>query len=201
MREADRRAIEEAGVPGFVLMENAGAAVAAAVRERFPEARRITVVCGKGNNGGDGFVAARHLLEQSPAVYLLARREDVKGDAAAHLRGLEAAGGSVQEVPDEAAWDAVREEALACDVLLDAILGTGLREAPSGLPARVIGDLAEATLGGCAMAAVDVPSGLSSDTGDARWGHVRAHLTVTFAAPKRCHVLPPACHHVGELRI
>src|ERR1700741_3530695 len=132
MREADRRAIDEAGVPGLVLMENAGAAVAEALRERFPAAKRVTVLCGKGNNGGDGFVAARHLLDLAPAVYLLARRQDVKGDAAAHLEKLQQAGGEVHEVPAESAWEAVRARALDCDVVVDAILGTGLREAPTG---------------------------------------------------------------------
>jgi ADP-dependent NAD(P)H-hydrate dehydratase / NAD(P)H-hydrate epimerase len=201
MREADRRAIEERGVPGLVLMENAGAAVAAALRERYPAARRVAVVCGKGNNGGDGFVAARHLLDLAPGVYLLARRQDVKGDAAAHLEKLQAEGGVVQEAPDEAAWEAVSAQALDCDVMVDAILGTGLREAPTGLPRRVINDAAQAAANGLPVVAVDVPSGLSSDTGDVRWDHVRAALTVTFAAPKYCHVLPRACDRVGELTI
>ncbi len=202
MREADRRTIEEVGVPGFVLMENAGTAVAAVLRERFPGTRRLTVVCGRGNNGGDGFVAARHVLHCSPAVYLLGRRDDVRGDAAAHLERYQQAGGAVHEVTDTAAWEAVRGHALGADLVIDAILGTGLREAPSGLPARVIADVAEAVRSrALSVVAVDVPSGSSSDTGETPWETVTAALTVTFAAAKHCHVLPPACERVGELRV
>jgi NAD(P)H-hydrate epimerase len=201
MREADRRAIEERGVPGLVLMENAGAAVACGLRERFGPAHRVSVLCGKGNNGGDGFVAARHLLDLTLSVYLLARHADVKGDAAAHLQKLLEAGGVVRELPDESAWAAVREEALGADVLVDAILGTGLRQAPDGLPRRVIQDVARAAAAGLRVVAVDVPSGLSSDTGETPWESVTAALTVTFAAAKHCHALPPACDRVGELRV
>jgi ADP-dependent NAD(P)H-hydrate dehydratase / NAD(P)H-hydrate epimerase len=201
MREADRRAIEEVGVPGLMLMERAGAAVAAAVRERFPGAARVTVLCGKGNNGGDGFVAARHLMDRRPQVYLLGRRDDVRGDAAAHLAKYEEAGGSVHEAAEEAAWDHARARALDCDLVVDAILGTGLRDAPSGLSGRVVADLAAIVGDRPAVLAVDVPSGLSSDTGDTPWPSVRAALTVAFAAAKHCHAFPPACDRVGELRV
>jgi NAD(P)H-hydrate epimerase len=201
MRDADRRAIEEAGVPGAALMDTAGTAVADAIRDRYPAATRLTVLCGKGNNGGDGFVAARRLIDRAPEVYLLARCQEVRGDASTHLRLYQEAGGTVCEVPDEAGWQVMREGALDCDVVVDAILGTGLREAPSGLPGRVIADVAQAAAEGVRVVAVDLPSGLSSDTGETPWEHLRAELTVTFAAPKYCHVLPPACDAVGELRI
>ncbi len=199
MREADRRTIEEIGVPGAVLMENAGVAVAAAVRERFPSARRIAVVCGKGNNGGDGFVAARHLLDRGAAVWLLGWRTDVRGDAAVHLARYDAQGGRVHEVTSDNAWRQASAAALGGDVVVDAILGTGLREAPTGLAAAVIADLAG--VAPRAVVAVDVPSGLSADTGDVSWPAVSAGLTVTFAAAKHCHAWPPACDRVGELRL
>src|SRR5215204_1922492 len=96
MREADRRTID-GGVPGGTLMDQAGAAVARVVRERYPAPRRIAVLCGKGNNGGDGFVAARYLRDRQPEVFLVGRREDVQGDAAAHLARLEATGIAVRE--------------------------------------------------------------------------------------------------------
>src|SRR5438552_19025527 len=86
MRDADRRTIEELGLPGAVLMENAGAAVARAIRDRFPDAKRPAVLCGKGNNGGDGFVAARHLLDLRPTVFLLGSRAQARGDARLPLR-------------------------------------------------------------------------------------------------------------------
>src|SRR5258708_12716678 len=86
MRQADRRTIEEIGLPGAVLMENAGAAVARLILERYPGARHPAVLCGRGNNGGDGFAAARRLLGLSPQVLLLGARPDVAGDARLHLR-------------------------------------------------------------------------------------------------------------------
>lgn len=199
MGQADRRTTEEVGVPGAVLMENAGAAVADAIRRRYPAARRPVVLCGRGNNGGDGFVVACRLLDLQPAVYIAGSRQDTKGDARLHLAAYERLGGTVTELADEAAWQAARAAMGGADLIVDALLGTGLREAPSGLMARIIGDLAEMPPSGAPIVSVDIPSGLSSDTGEAGWKTVRAALTVTFAAPKYGHVLPPACDRVGEL--
>jgi NAD(P)H-hydrate epimerase len=202
MREADRRTIQEAGVPGAVLMENAGAAVARAMRERWPGAARIAVLCGKGNNGGDGFVVARHLLDRRPVVLLIGEREDVAGDAREQLERLLAAGGAVRELADPAAWAALRDEVLAAELVVDALLGTGLRAAPSGVVGDVVRDLASVRGGrGPRIVAVDMPSGLASDGGDVPWPCPVADLTVTFAAPKQGHVLPPASDQVGELLV
>lgn len=197
MRSADRRTIEEIGLPGPVLMENAGAAVARVLRERYPGVRRPIVLCGKGNNGGDGFVTARRLLDLGPEVYLMGTRGDVRGDARLHMGVYERSGGAVIEVPDAAAWEAVRERALSGDVLVDALLGTGLKEAPTGLLARVITDLAAGRRG--SVVAVDIPSGIPSDSGEVHWETVSAAVTVAFAAPKYGHVLPPACDRTGAL--
>jgi ADP-dependent NAD(P)H-hydrate dehydratase / NAD(P)H-hydrate epimerase len=199
MRAADRRTIEEVGLPGPVLMENAGAAVAAAIVKRFPAARSIVVLCGKGNNGGDGFVAARRLQARAPEVFLLGRRSEMKGDARLHLGAYERSGGTLTEVPDADAWAAVRDRVLAADLVVDAMLGTGLENAPAGVIGRAIEDLARR--GAAAVLAVDLPSGLPSDTGEVAWPTVHATCTVAFAAPKRGHVLPPACDHVGDLEI
>src|SRR5262245_53458923 len=109
MGQADRRAIHEAGIPGAVLMEKAGAAVAAAIRQRFPAARRLAVLCGRGNNGGDGFVVAFRLRDLQPAVYLVGSRADVKGDARTHMAAWEQSGGTVSEVSDAAGWQTARE--------------------------------------------------------------------------------------------
>jgi NAD(P)H-hydrate epimerase len=197
MRDADRRAIEEIGLPGAVLMENAGRAVADAIRGRWPGPRRLVVLCGKGNNGGDGFVAARHLLPLTPAVYLCGARGDVKGDARIHMGAFERSGGSLTEVTDNEAWLGVQERVLGAEVIVDALLGTGLKEAPSGVLRTAIAALV--ARGAAGVVAVDVPSGASSDTGELDWESVAAACTVTFAAPKRGHVLPPACDRVGEL--
>ena len=203
MRAADRRTIDEVGLPGAVLMENAGAAVAAALRRRWPRARRILVLCGKGNNGGDGFVAARRLLDLGPQACLFSTRAAVEGDARVHMAAFERSGGRLQELPDEEAWRARREALLGgAEVVVDALLGTGLRNAPAGVLARVIADVeAYRRRSGIPLVAVDVPSGLSSDNGQTPWETLSADLTVTFAAPKRCHVLAPACDRVGELEV
>lgn len=200
MRQADRHTIEEIGLPGIVLMENAGAAVARAIRERVGAARRLAVLCGKGNNGGDGFAAARRLLDLEPVAYLFGSTADARGDARQQRAAYEGSGGSVVEVHDEAGWARLRPKAFAADLIVDALLGTGLNEAPSGLMAAVIADLE--TLGGSPpVVAIDLPSGVSSDGGELPGSAVRASLTVALAAPKHGHVLPPACDRVGELRI
>jgi ADP-dependent NAD(P)H-hydrate dehydratase / NAD(P)H-hydrate epimerase len=200
MRDADRRTIEEIGLPGAVLMENAGAAVARAVRQRFPGARTISVLCGKGNNGGDGFVAARWLRALAAEAYLLGSRPDVKGDARLHMGVFERGGGRTIEVPDEQRWEEVRAAALGADVVVDAVLGTGLRQAPSGLAARVIEELSERDRIP-PVVAVDVPSGIGSDGGELAWPVVAATVTVTLAALKHGHVLPPACGRVGTVEV
>lgn len=199
MREADRRTIDEVGLPGVVLMENAGAAVVRVLRERYASARRPLVLCGKGNNGGDGFVVARRLLDLAPATLLLGSRDQVRGDALTHLKACERSGVAVTEVADAAAWAEVLERVRRADVVVDALLGTGLRQQPSGLVAQAIGEIARAAEAGTPVVAVDLPSGLSSDTGEVTWPTARASVTVAFAAPKYGHVLPPACDRVGEL--
>ena len=198
MRRADRRTIEEIGLPGAVLMENAGAAVAALVEARFPAARRIVVLCGRGNNGGDGFVVGRRLGARSLAV-LLGARGRVQGDAALHLDVLRRSGGALVELGDEAAWQGFLPQLAEADLLVDAVLGTGLDRAPSGLAALAVAALVGRHAAGVPVIAVDLPSGVSSDGGKADWPTARATLTVTFGAPKRGHVLPPACDAVGEL--
>jgi len=199
MRRADRHTIEQVGLLGAVLMENAGAAVARAIEERYPAARRMVVLCGKGNNGGDGFVVARRLRGRGAEALLLGRRDEVEGDARVHLLACERSGGRVTEVADGAAWANTRPRLASADLVVDALLGTGLRSRPTGLVAEAIGELIRIAGSGVPIVAVDIPSGVSSDGGGVEWPTARATLTVTFAAPKRGHVLPPACDGVGEL--
>ena len=198
MRQADRRTIEEIGLPGAVLMENAGAAVARLVEERFAGARRVVVLCGRGNNGGDGFVVARRLGGRARA-FLLGPREGVLGDARTHLLACERSGGRVSVVPDVATWAAALREVEASDLIVDAVLGTGLRAAPTGLARDAVAAIQGRFDAGVPVVAVDLPSGVPSDGGALDWPAVFATVTVTFAAAKRGHVLPPACHHVGAL--
>jgi NAD(P)H-hydrate epimerase len=200
MRRADRHAIERVGLPGALLMENAGAAVARLVAERFPHARDVVVLCGRGMNGGDGFVIARRLGSIAEAL-LLARKDEVAGDARLHLEACQRSGGRIREVPDVEAWRAVERRVAEADVAIDAVLGTGLRKAPTGLAALAVDALRERHAHGRPVVAVDLPSGVSADSGILEWKTARAALTVTFAAAKRGHVLPPACHEMGELVI
>jgi hydroxyethylthiazole kinase-like uncharacterized protein yjeF len=202
MRDADRRTIEEIGLSGAVLMESAGAAVARAVRARRPTLRRPLILCGKGNNGGDGFVIARRLLDLSPAVFLFASRADVRGEARLHMGALERSGGVLTEVVDDQGWALVRAAAMETDLAIDALLGTGLHQAPAGAAAQAIALLrALRRERGTFVVAVDIPSGVPSDGGELEWDAVEADLTVAFAAPKYGHVLPPACEHVGTLLV
>lgn len=201
MREVDRRTVAECGVPGAVLMENAGGAVAAAIQDRYPGARRPLVICGKGNNGGDGFVVARRLLGLAPRVLLVGPRAGVQGDALLKLSALETAGGAVEVMTDGEAW-ARAVATVHADLIVDAILGTGLRDAPKGLVARVIEDVAAlAEDRRLPVVAVDVPSGVPSDGGELTWPTLRAALTVCLAAPKLCHASAPASERCGPVLV
>jgi ADP-dependent NAD(P)H-hydrate dehydratase / NAD(P)H-hydrate epimerase len=198
MRRADRHAMAEAGVPGTTLMENAGGAVARVVEQRHPGASRIVVLCGHGMNGGDGFVVTRRLSLRAEAL-LLGSRSDVQGDARHHLEACERGGGRVTEVRGEGAWPQALARLEAADLIVDAVLGTGLRSAPNGLAALAIAGMRARRAAGVPVVAVDLPSGVPSDSGALEWPVAGASCSVTFAAAKRGHVLPPACNAVGEL--
>ena len=195
MREVDRRTME-AGIPGIVLMENAGHRVLEAMERRFGPLgeHRVTVLCGNGNNGGDGLVIARQLLTRVHPrglhVLLLSEAGALDGDAAENYRMFIAAGGSVvHDVTGD-----MRESTL----VVDALLGTGLGGSARG---RAL-DLIRVLNIGFPLArliAVDLPSGMQSDSGTQNGEVARADLTVTFTAPKPCHVLSPSCYSVGEL--
>ncbi len=194
MREADRRCIEELGVPGAVLMNNAGHAV-------YREIRGGTVgfVCGKGNNGGDGFVAARLALVagHDTQVVLLGAPEDVRGDAATFLHIYRRLGGALVSVTDE---DAAREAVADmghCACVVDAMLGTGVEGEVRGLCRAAIDAWPE----GAFTVAVDLPSGLHTDTGEILGAAIRAAVTVTFQFPKRAFQHPGAQAFTGRLAV
>ena len=200
MRAIDRTAIDEIGIPGPVLMENAGRRVADEILRRFPGigGESVVVVAGKGNNGGDGVVVARALADRGarPVVLLLARRVEVRGEAAVHLAAAEKAGLEIEEIADAAGWRKQRTRLRHASVLVDAVFGTGLAQPAGGLFAEAIEDINKAP---GFKVAIDVPSGLSSDSSQVIGPAVRANLTVALAAPKICHVFPPAEELSGEL--
>lgn len=202
MREVDRVTIEELGVPSLVLMENAGISVVRVLEERFsPLAeQRVAVLCGKGNNGGDGFVAARHLWMRGlrPRVLLLADPGAIRGDARANYDALRKSDCEPRVVRDLKDWQALKTELLTSTLLVDALLGTGLTGPVEGFLAEVLRDL-NTGFAHLPLVAVDIPSGLPSDTGTPAGESLRADITVTFTAPKVGQIFPPNCERVGEL--
>ncbi|HWP60507.1 MAG TPA: NAD(P)H-hydrate dehydratase [Candidatus Acidoferrales bacterium] len=199
MRELDRLTIEEYGVPSLELMERAGRAVAEALLERFGRAARkgVLVVAGKGNNGGDGLVAARHLKKRRfPCeVVLLGRKEELSRDAAVNLEAYLKARGKIFEMPER------NSEGLSArfggkGAIVDALLGTGLSKEVRGVYAEAIEAI---NASGLPVVAVDIPSGLDSDTGRPLGTAIQAEMTVTFGFPKVGQVIYPGVEYTGEL--
>jgi NAD(P)H-hydrate epimerase len=195
MREVDRRTIES-GIPGIVLMENAACRVVEFLAERFEplSSHRIAILCGKGNNGGDGLAIARQICTrfEPEALYvvLLAEPEDLKGDAAANYRMLQACGcEAFREIP---------ADARNATLVIDALLGTGISGPATG---RML-DAIRAINNDFPLAnvvAVDIPSGMPSDSGEPTGEYSQVDATVTFTAPKVAQATPPNCDAVGEL--
>jgi ADP-dependent NAD(P)H-hydrate dehydratase / NAD(P)H-hydrate epimerase len=201
MREVDRLTTERHGIPSLDLMENAGRAVANYVAGRYDnlDRRRIVVLCGKGNNGGDGFVAARHLAEfgAKPAVYLVAEAGELRGDAAVNVKRWQATG-ALNTIARAEALEALRPELAKADVVIDALLGTGLNGPAKGLAAAAIEEVNRAA-GRAEIVAIDIPSGMSADRFDSPGTTVAADVTITFTAPKIGLLLPPNAERVGRL--
>ena len=206
MRELDRRAMAEAGIPAETLMERAGRGAAAAVRRlaawRGDRTPRVRLVAGRGNNGGDAFAAARCLREWGCAadVWLAARSGELQGAAQVHFRRMAAAGVLVRELPDEADWERAAAEETPSAIVVDGLLGTGARGAPRGAVARAIRWVNAAGRRN-PVVALDLPSGLDADTGQPQGETVRADLTVTMAFPKRGLLTPAALEYVGNLEV
>ena len=200
MQSIDRRAIEEIGIIGPILMENAGREIAAAIRKRFPGlgSKNIVIVSGKGNNGGDGFVVARHLYNWGGRVrvILLAEKKDLNGDAALNCGIADKMGIEIIESAGAEEWKAQMNILGEADILVDAVFGTGLTKPAGGRYAGIIEDINQIKT---YKVAVDIPSGLSADQFQIIGPAVKADLTVTMAAPKIAHVFPPSENYVGEL--
>ena len=202
MREADRRTIDEVGIPSIVLMENAGRQAVAAMEAAFDDlpSSRVGVLCGRGNNGGDGFVIARTLIQRGieAAVFLLGRVTDVRGDARTNLEVLGRIGLTVVEITNAQEWELHFTEVSECDLLVDALLGTGFNGHLTGLLETVVADVNGL---GVPVVAVDLPTGVSADSHEVTGTAIEASMTVTLAAPKIPLVLPPADTHAGDLVI
>jgi ADP-dependent NAD(P)H-hydrate dehydratase / NAD(P)H-hydrate epimerase len=212
MREVDRLTSDRYGIPSLQLMETAGNRVAAAgyraIERATTEPTKIAVLCGKGNNGGDGFVAARHL--QSPGtkvtLYLFAEPRDLQGDAATNFHRWTAIGNHVVSITDETAWQTAWPEISNANVIVDAVFGTGFRGAVTGVIAQAIAAINRQSKNATAVwpaliLAVDTPSGLPSDGQAAEGPVLYAHKTVTFAAPKPGQLISRDSAAVGALEV
>ncbi|HMI54540.1 MAG TPA: NAD(P)H-hydrate dehydratase [Candidatus Saccharimonadales bacterium] len=193
MREVDRLTTQRSGLSGVQLMENAGKSVCEyLLRTLGDEAcMQAIILCGKGNNGGDGFICARLLQERGlrPVAYLFASPGSVRGDAGTALARLRESGAEVRVVPGSAEWRGFRGELASANLIVDALLGTGLKGPAEGLFAEVIQDVNKISRNCTSVSprmvlAVDTPSGLPSDGEPATGPVLFAHATVTFTAPK-----------------
>lgn len=200
MRELDRITIEEIGIPGVVLMENAGAGCARAIMEKFSDnaASGVAVVCGTGNNGGDGFVIARHLWNSGfdVTIFIVGDPEKIKGDAAVNKNIADAMG-----IPYGAAVTDENAEVFSIELdqfglIVDALFGTGLDREVTGKYALAIEAINDAS---AIKFAVDIPSGLNADTGRPMGDAVFADMTVTFQMAKVGQWLYPGYLYCGEL--
>ena len=198
MRTMDRRTLSEAGVPGTTLMENAGAAAAREAADilRETEGRRVLIFCGKGNNGGDGFVASRLLLGDGFDVQtaVFSDRPGVKGDAATMLRALDEANPPVRFITESGGLKTLEP----ADLIIDALLGTGIGGEVTGLYSEAIRWI---NASGVPVLSVDLPSGLNADSGAVHGACVKADRTVTFAELKRGLVFYPGKSLAGRIRV
>jgi ADP-dependent NAD(P)H-hydrate dehydratase / NAD(P)H-hydrate epimerase len=198
MRVIDRVTSERFGIPSVTLMENAGSAVAEFALDSYPDAKTFGVICGKGNNGGDGFVTARKLQQAGREVrlLLLADPAELQGDAAVNFARLQKNSLSRETAPEKPsggslaifnAWgEPAFKEIFGCDVLIDAILGSGFRPPVGGVYAEAIAKINAAT---APVVALDIPSGADADVmGDQTGAVARADAIVTFTAPRPAHV-------------
>src|SRR5436190_3215011 len=202
MREADRRTTGDIGIPSLVLMENAGRQTVAAMESMYGDLleRQVAILCGRGSNGGDGFVVARTLAQRGVdvAVFLIGQVADVRGDARINLESLGRLGLTVVEIADSQAWELHFSEMNDCTLIVDAIFGTGLNAPVTGLIQSVIADV---NASGIPIVSIDLPSGLSADSPDPIGDSIEAGLTITIAAPKLPLVLPTAETRAGDIVI
>ena len=197
MRRIDKKTIEEYGIPGSVLMERAGLAVVSKIKETFGR-RKTIVVSGSGNNGGDGLVVARNLHNEGwdTVVFLAGKVEDLKGDALLQYSIARKYGVDIRPVKElltNYASIITRHS-----IIIDALLGTGLSKNVTGTLSEVIRLLNRSKV---PIISVDIPSGISSDSGHVMGEAIRAAYTITFGIPKRGHLLYPGAQYTGKLFI
>ncbi len=185
----DQKTISELGIPSLVLMENAARGVLGAVEKYYPQAKRVLIVAGKGNNGGDGIALARMLYLKGLEVDLYLPLGEPKGDAKKQLEIVRKLG--LKPLLEESDYGAY-------ELIVDALFGTGFSPPVRGKARQVIESI---NLSSVPVVAVDIPSGLSADSGRAVEPFIRADITVTFQFPKLCHFLYPASKYCGKVLV
>lgn len=202
MREIDRLAVEQYELPEIVLMENAGVKVAQAVQKQFQNlaGKKICIFTGKGNNGGDGFVAARHLSNWGVKVkvFIIAEKDEIIGPARMNLTVLEKMEIDIVIVSSERDWDKVKVALAFSDGCIDALLGTGFKRPLSGSLKKAVEMLNASNK---AVIAIDLPSGVEADTGAVEEFAVRAVQTVTFGLLKPGLLFYPGSEFAGEISV
>ena len=200
MRKIDQQTIEQVGIPGAVLMEHAGIAVVRAIRQHFPECRRIAVIVGKGNNGGDGLVVARQLAHagQPIQIFLVSPPESFAGDALTNLQIVQNLDLPITPIFSVDELAGAKSQLGSADLIIDSIFGTGLRGGVHGFIADVIECINET---GRPVVAIDLPSGLAADTGIAEGACIQAAYTVTMGLPKRGNLIHPGAALTGKLEV
>ncbi len=202
MQELDRRSIENYKIPGIVLMENAGRGAAEVISKTFPNIQRwkVAVISGKGNNGGDGFVIARHLMNQGVVVkvFLLTDPRALRGDAETNYQVFYRMKGEVLPVPSSKDYQRIKKDLEKFDLLVDGIFGTGLDAEVRGYYREVIDHLNTLQK---PIVAIDIPSGLDANTGKPLGTAIKATLTITFGLPKIGLLISPGLDYAGEVKV
>jgi NAD(P)H-hydrate epimerase len=202
MQELDRKAIETYRIPGIVLMENAGRGAAEVITSAFPDIlkKKVAIIAGKGNNGGDGFVIGRYFLNRGIPVkaFLLADPKVLRGDAEIAFQIFLRMKGEVIPIPSSKDYQKVKRDLEKFDLLIDSIFGTGLDAEVRGYYREVIDHLNTLQK---PIVAVDIPSGLDANTGRPLGTAIRASLTVTFGLPKVGQLISPGTDYVGTMKI
>lgn len=198
MRNIDRRTTETYGIPSIILMETAAREVFAVIRQRFPNAERLAIFCGGGQNGGDGLAVARLALLNglSPELFLIGTVEQFRGDARTNLEICSRVRIPLNWISDKSTLSAAFSRASRCQLVVDAIFGTGLNRPAEGLHSDVIRGLNDFSI---PILSVDIPSGLNASSPGVHEPVIRASLTVTFAQHKIATVFSPAAEHCGEI--
>jgi len=202
MQELDRKTIENYRIPGTVLMENAGRGATEVISSFFPDLqrRKVAIFAGKGNNGGDGFVMGRCLLNRRVPVkiFLLADPNALRGDAEVNFQAFKRMKGEITPVPSSLEFQKVKKDLERFDLVIDGIFGTGLDAEVRGYYREVINYLNGLQK---PIVSIDIPSGLDANTGQPLGTAIRATLTITFGLPKVGHLISPGIDYVGQLNV